>query len=327
MQRKSATAVILGLTLLLPLMVGRASAREDGHGPGQPSAHLYVMFIPGLCGWQYSDPYCHGHVGAGSRARGTFSTLILALSAAHIQYTPLYFSYNPAHSDYYTVGDTHQAIAISTDALEKELRQVYQRDPQASFDLVGHSLGGVVAASWAVTDGRRYGLDPSQGLLERVGSIVTFDSPLKGIRTVYTSNLVAQLFGGAVWYSLQPNEETIKEIMFFPDSWWRTVGHLHTVANVFDRIVPADEASLGDTKLVQDNACNRDILFFKSCHGAVLTDTTLNRWVVAHWLTPALPRPTATPTPLPTPTAAASPVPTFPAVTPVLEQTPVRTAP
>jgi len=297
MRRTWITAASLSLLLLVPLM-GRANARDGLAAPASP--HLYIVFMPGLCGWQYSDPYCHGNVNAQARARATFATLITALSHAHARYTPIYYSYDLNHPDYYTVGDTHQAVGTSTDALEKQVRGVWQRDPQAGFDLVGHSLGGVVAASWAVTDGRQYGLVPSRGLLQRVQSIVTFDSPVKGIRGPLTSNIITRLFGGAVWYSLQPDQETIKEITFFPASWWRTVGHLHTVANVDDQIVPASEASLGDTRLVRDGACSKDILFFRSCHGAVLSDSSLNGWVVRHWLIPAIPA-TAVPTRIPTP--------------------------
>ena len=231
-------------------------------------------------------------------------------------YTPLYFSYHVNQPKTYTVGDTHQSVARSVDALEAQLRAVRKRDSKATFDLVGHSLGGVVAASWAVSNGRAYGYN-SSGLLRYVNSIVTFDSPLRGISSRYLNSLVARLLGGTVAYSLQPDSETIKEITFFPDSWWRSTGHLHSIANSADEIIPPPEALLGDRKLVLDGQCSRDLLFLRTCHGAVLTDSTLNTFVACHWITTQYqcsPRPTSTPTRTPAPTTTPTPTATLTAV-------------
>ncbi|HEX8919372.1 MAG TPA: hypothetical protein VF898_12770 [Chloroflexota bacterium] len=275
------------------------------------------MYLPGLCAWQHSDPYCYGQVNAANRARATFGTLRAAMDRQHLVRHELYFSYNPSSAAHYTVNDTHQTVARAASVLEKGLRTAVQEDSQASFVLIGHSLGGVVAASWAVSDGRQYGLNPSSGLLSRVRSIITFDSPLRGIRPGLASNLVTRAFGGAVWYSLQPDSETIKEIEFFPTSWWRSHGHLHTVANTADRIVPASESELADSHVVHDASCARDLIVISSCHGAVLSDAPLNNWVVCHWVpgpSSCRPAPTATPTPSATP--AASPTATAPSITP-----------
>jgi hypothetical protein len=235
------------------------------------------MLMPGPCAYTGSDPYCHGNVSAQARAQGTFRTLIGALAVAKVIYRPLYFSYHVNQPGTYTVGDTHQSVARSVDALEAQLRSVWNRDHSARFDLVGHSLGGVVAASWAVSNGRRYGYDSPNGLLRYVNSIVTYDSPLRGISSRYVSNLVTRILGGTVWYSLQPDSETIKEITFFPDSWWKSTGHLHTIANSADEIVPPPEALLGDRKLVLDGRCSADLLFLKTCHGPVLQTPHANR--------------------------------------------------
>lgn len=293
-----------------------ADAGNNRRGTAQSGpAHLYVMLLPGLCGYPGSDPYCRGNVNAQARAQSTFRTLLTAIARARVAYTPLYFSYHVAQPKTYTVGDTHQSVSRSVDALEVQLRAVRKRDPKAIFDLVGHSLGGVVAASWAVTNGREYGYNPGVGLLRDVNSIVTFDSPLRGISSRYVNSVVTRLLGGTVAYSLEPDSETIKEITFFPDSWWRTTGHLHSIANSADEIVPPPESLLGDRKLVLDSQCSRDLLFLRTCHGAVLSDVTLNTFVACHWITTQYqcsPAPTATPTrtatriPTVTPTAVVS---------------------
>src|SRR5207302_3492190 len=139
------------------------------------------VLLPGLCAWTNSDPYCHGEINAAARAGATFRVLSQQLTAVHARYRAVYFSYDPRNPAGYTVDQTHQAVARSASALETQLRSVWTRDRNARFDLVGHSLGGVVAASWAVSDGRHYGYHASQGLLSRVNSIVTYDSPVRGL--------------------------------------------------------------------------------------------------------------------------------------------------
>ena len=317
-------SAVLALGLMAPSMrtVDAGSARQVREQA--PSAHLYIMLMPGLCGYPGSDPYCKGNVNAQGRAQSTFRTLTAALSHARVSYTPLYFSYHVNQPKTYTVPDTHQSVARSVDALEAQLRTVRQRDSKATFDLVGHSLGGVVAASWAVTNGREYGYN-SAGLLRYVNSIVTFDSPLRGISSRYGNRFVVRLLTGTVGYSLQPDSETIKEITFFPDSWWRTTGHLHSIANSADEIVPPPEALLGDRKLVLDGQCSRDLLFLASCHGAVLTDTALNTFVACHWITTQYqcsPRPTSTPTRTPLPTSTPTPSIIVPTASPTMTATP-----
>lgn len=254
----------------------------------QTPSHRYVVFLAGLCPWTNSDPYCHGQIDAGVRARATFRTLIAAMKAAHLSYTPLYYSYDPAGSTY-TVRQTHQSVGASA-LLTAQIRATRAQDPGASFILVGHSLGGVIAARWA-----------SMHRTSPAASIVTFDSPLRGIRG---GSALARVFGGDVWRSLQPSSQSIRAITAQPTAWWQTTGHLHTVANTADILVPPSEALLGDERTVADTACPQDLLFMRSCHGAVLSDTALNTWVVAHWIMPSL-----SSSPAPTSTVPASPVP------------------
>jgi pimeloyl-ACP methyl ester carboxylesterase len=298
--------VAVSLAAILPLGYSQAAR------PAASNPHLYVVFLPGICGWTGSDRYCKGTINAAARATGTFRTLIGQLGAAKIRYSPIFYSYRPGSSTY-TVNDTHSSVARDVTGLEGQLRAVSKRDSKAKFVLAGHSLGGVIAASWAVSTGRQYGLNPSKGLLRTTLNIITFDSPVKGLYGRFWTNPVVRLFAGPAWYSLQTTSETIKEIVFFPDSWWRSTGHLHTIANSADEVVPPPESLLGDKKLVFDSHCSTDLLIFKTCHGTVLSDVTLNKYVACHWVTgpcACSPRPTATPTRIPSPTTTATVTPT-----------------
>ena len=309
---------LLALALLTVAGVGAGAHAPTPTTASSPALH--IVFLPGICGWTGSDRYCHGTINAGARATGTFRTLIGQLSKAKIAYTPVFFSYKPGSAGY-TVSDTHSSVARDVTGLEGQMRAAFKRDPKARFVLIGHSLGGVVAASWAVTNGRAYGLDPTKGLLRLTSSIVTLDSPLKGLYGRFWSSPVLRLFAGPVWYSLQTTSETIKEIVFFPDSWWRSTAHLHAVANSADEVVPPPESLLGEKKLVFDSRCPADILIFKTCHGAVLDDTTLQRYVVCHWISgpnacTAKPAATATRTPTVAPTATSTAAPSLTSTAP-----------
>lgn len=276
------------LSVVLPLLLLAAGMAAPARA--QTAPHRYVVFLAGLCPWANSDPYCHGHIDAGVRARATFRTLIAAMNAAHLSYTPLYYSYD-GQSSTYTVTETQGSVGRSAAVLAGEIGAIQSTDPTATFILVGHSLGGVIAARWVAAHPR-----------SPVASIIAFDSPLRGIRG---GAALGTFFGGDVWKSLQPGSEAIRAIAAEPAAWWQTAGHLHTVANTADVLVPPSEALLGDGRTVADTACPRDLLFIRSCHGAVLSDAALNTWVVSRWIASAL---ASTPPPtvpaVPTPPAA-----------------------
>jgi len=289
-----------------------------------------VVFIPGLCAWSYADRYCHGRIDAAARGRATFAALLGALHDKHIAYNAVYFSYNPLDPAHYTVGDTHSAIARSVLALDQAVRRIRAVHPSARIDLVGYSLGGLVAASWAVTDGRTDVGSP----LSAVHSIVTFDSPVRGLKVLSVLSVLQRVFSGSVWYDLQPHSLVVRQITAFGNRWWRSAGHFHSIANRADLIVPPSAALLGDGRTVNDSVCPQDYAVIHSCHGSVMSDLKTNRWVACHWIAGSnacavsTVKPTATPTAtvpvtaaptatstrtataIPTAVATASPVPT-----------------
>ncbi len=272
----------------------------------QPTRHLYIVFLPGLCGWPVGDRECRGRVSDAARGSATFQTLRGALSAAGITYSAVYYSYSVRHRRRYTAAETRQSIPLSVRALQKQILAIGRHDPNARIDLVGYSLGGVIETSWAATRSHLRG-----GLLHSIHSMVAFDSPMLGVQASFVSDFATSLIGGGVWADLRPNSATILRITSQSPRWWHHVAHMHSVANTADLFVPPFEAILGYPHIVTDAACPKDVLFLRSCHGAVQADRALNQWVACHWITNARQclRPTPTPTATATPTPTASPTP------------------
>lgn len=306
---------IAAVALLIPSIQGAAATRARA-----ASNHLTIVFMPGLCGLPGSDSHCSGRINAADRATATFVHLRAALNAKHVRYASLFYSYRLGQPQYYTRADTRSRVERSVGALESQMRSAAKSDPTTRFVVLAYSLGGVVAANWAVTAGRTGTRSGAPALLNRVQSIVTLDSPVRGIRTGILNEDIGHALIGDAWYSLQPSSTVIRQILAYHDPWWKRTGHLHTVANTRDLIVPASEATLGTVHIVTDSKCNRDILFLRSCHGAVMEDDALSTYIVCHWiassacLPPATPTATAVPTVAPTatplPTSTVTPLPT-----------------
>ena len=311
MMRRQYRRTLIGaaLAILAAAPTFRASGVRGASGP-----HLSIVFLAGVCGYGQSDPDCKDPISAGVRARHTFAELKAGLRAAGIAYRPVYYSFDPAHTKTYTEANTKQHITVSIQSLQARLNALVRKDPQASFDLVGYSAGGVIAAGWVVTDG----IGPSAALLSHIHSIVTLDSPVRGSSVLASIPFAADLLGGAVWKDMEPNSSVIRAIAQRTDSWWKQHGHLHAVANKADMLVPPRDALLGYKHQVDDNSCPPDVLSIASCHGAVLKDAPLGAWIACHWITTGS-QCAVTPTPTPSPTAT---VVVSPTVTPTVAPPP-----
>jgi pimeloyl-ACP methyl ester carboxylesterase len=191
--------------------------------------------------------------------------------------------------------------------LDVTVRRALASSSSGQIDLIAYSLGGAVAANWAATSGRQ------DGLLRHVHSIVTLDSPVRGVRALALLPLLNIVFSGRVWADLQPQSAAIRHITAFGNPWWRRTGHLHTVANRNDRLVPPTDALLGDEHVVSDPICPVDFGFLRSCHGAVLGDLPMAGTIACHWIVSGNP---CAPTPTPSSTPTATTVPTVTPATP-----------
>jgi pimeloyl-ACP methyl ester carboxylesterase len=79
----------------------------------------------------------------------------------------------------YKSRDTCDGIVDAANRLQTMLGALIARYPGVKFDLVAHSMGGVVSAYWLV----QHGNDPTINgpMKSYIHSLVTFDSPLRGV--------------------------------------------------------------------------------------------------------------------------------------------------
>lgn len=89
----------------------------------------------------------------------------------------VYFSYN-RNGETYSPEDTYQSIYTHHRPLLRDLIQSCVNKGYTKFDLIGHSLGGVVAMEYI----KLYGLSQGPGSIEHV---VTLDSPVNGGEQAY----------------------------------------------------------------------------------------------------------------------------------------------
>ncbi|MBI2887697.1 MAG: hypothetical protein HYY02_10870 [Chloroflexi bacterium] len=84
-----------------------------------------------------------------------------------------FLAYSYSGAAIFCESDTRQHIEKSAGLLSQQIKQWRSEFPEVVFDIVAHSLGGVVALYWA-------GTEQDTPTLDSVHSIVTIDSPLGG---------------------------------------------------------------------------------------------------------------------------------------------------
>ena len=107
----------------------------------------------------------------------------------------------------YMKADTRLAINLQADTLEWLISQIVKKDPAAQIDLVGFSLGGLVASYW----GSHNGLTSANRA--HIHSIIAVESPLGGIpmasqcvdesTNIWCAVLILPKFGGELLHELQ----------------------------------------------------------------------------------------------------------------------------
>jgi pimeloyl-ACP methyl ester carboxylesterase len=209
-QPVAARVLLVTLFLICLLPLGSSGAHATTSAALQ--SNRFVVLLAGICAEDFSISPC---AGSGSRinpaTRTTdFSGILkqLGTDGVHIPKSNVYsYSYfirkKLANPTWYYAADTHEPLAVAAYQLDTQLRAIVQQHPHATFDLVGHSLGGVVAAYWVV----KYA---TPGMLSRIHSLVTLDSPVSGIKS--PSAIVGSVVSGPVWLDLLPTSGPIRAI-------------------------------------------------------------------------------------------------------------------
>lgn len=209
---------------------------------------------------------------AAQRTMETFATLAHQLASAATGEVAIpnqalrIFTYDPATPDGYTPGTTRQPLARSAAALESEFQAWHKAEPTATFDVVGHSLGGDVILLWAA----RYAT-PDE--LRYVHSIVTLDAPVQGYPEPiygYLRPYLVPLFGD-VADDLGSGSATMQALADVPALWQRgpasSPSAVYDAGNIRDVVVPAFITTLsGAGGVIDDYGTGPDDFN----HGAVL---------------------------------------------------------
>jgi hypothetical protein len=164
----------------------------------------------------------------------------------------------------YASSQTRQPIAASAAALDTQFHRWRSEYPNATFDLIGHSLGGAIAVYWAASVAT-----PDEQ--RAVHSIITLDSPLGGYPRSYAANFFLPFFG-PVAHDLLAGSPAVRAIAGAPAAWTSGPGTLAspivTITNVRDLVVPFYLATIPGAVLVADDY-GPDSTSLN--HGAVLT--------------------------------------------------------
>ncbi|HLW02207.1 MAG TPA: hypothetical protein VKT82_26365 [Ktedonobacterales bacterium] len=158
------------------------------------------------------------------------------------------FSY-AGNAPTYRSSQTRQPLARSAAALDAQMRRWRGEYPNATFDLIGHSLGGDVALYWAA----RVATPTERAAIH---SIITLDSPLNGYPRNYADNFFLPFFG-AIAQNLLSGAAAITDIANAPTHWDAGPGTLAspvvTITNVRDLAVPFFLATIPGSVLVADD--------------------------------------------------------------------------
>ena len=103
--------------------------------------------------------------------------------------------------------------------------RIIQLDPDTRFDIVGHSMGGMVAAYLVATS-------PTDYVSEHVRSVITLDSPLDGFSDRHLGSVCA--YGSPAWDDILGISPVVGEIASIRDQL------------VLDRFLSITSSPIGD---------------------------------------------------------------------------------
>lgn len=223
-----AMAVVAGgaLFLVWPSLPWTDDGDPERSGPllaPGPEAARVVLYVPGLEFNLASDDLTT----PAARTRRVFPQVLRDLFAGTGEVA---FSYT-APGEPFRDGQSRQAIAISAEALDAQVRALVEGSP-AELVVVAHSFGGAVAAFWAGT--------AAEELLARVRLIVTFGSPVDGY-----SRAVEPLSAVLDWLASDAGQDLAEPAVIARMRHGVRRADFVQYANRLDLIVPPEVAQTG----------------------------------------------------------------------------------
>jgi len=156
-------------------------------------------YLPGLQSWDiyglsYADQYayCMQEAGPGgpSSGGGTY---------------PLSQAPEWAATPWYAKADTCGGVAKASASLGRLIDHILQKEPGAEFDIIAHSMGGLVASYYVAQQKDGF-------LKEHVHSVVLLDSPVSPGLQIETSPLSACSLSDPSWQDMLPGSGVIGSI-------------------------------------------------------------------------------------------------------------------
>jgi hypothetical protein len=188
--------VAVPFLLLLAVLIVSSLVAPSGTPVSAEPSHRYVVFLSGINSSSFTLDRDFGLIKSQlQQDLGISNFVYFSYSAAHFHRSDWYclaWGGPSACTSQHAGGDlvslevlpmysssaTHLSLKDQADVLDWLLRQIMKRDPLAEIDLVGYSLGGVVASLWAaqaVENGTQ------ADFYKYVHSIVLIESPVGGV--------------------------------------------------------------------------------------------------------------------------------------------------
>jgi hypothetical protein len=152
----------------------------------------------------------------------------------------------------YRAAATHGDVGVAAHRLREQLRALQREHPGREIDLIGHSLGGVVVATFL---GRLY--DPGDPTLPPLGTVVTLASPLRGTPAATAVQRVAASTAGRAAVGDRADSVAVRQLdpgsPFVRGLLDRRLPEqidLTAIGAVDDVVVPADHAVHRDGRAV-----------------------------------------------------------------------------
>ncbi len=207
-------------TPVAPTLPGPCSNESPacaGHASGQRQPVPYVILVQGIdssstCGAGDVFGPRRDQVLARLRPLGVPDSHVIGFSYSDVYYDPATCS--PVRVEdvatagalpRYTSADTCSGVTVAASRLWRLLHSIEQIQPSATFTIVGHSMGGVVAAYFTATTN-------DQALLSRVHAIALLDSPVQGVPEVNSITSACNATYSASWQDMLPTSPVIATI-------------------------------------------------------------------------------------------------------------------